>query len=139
MIAPLSCDSSIHSITLSYPLLVFIPIIKILPSFGSNDVVSKSNTSLVTSSYSSYPLNSRFSFDMRYCSTGGSMSILSLTLSPHGSNCPSLKNCINSLYPLTDLTINVKPFSNLSLPFVSNFSIIIPYLDIASFCNALEF
>ena len=58
----LSVSSVAHSITSWNPLFVFIPIMNIRPSFGSSEVVSKSNTNRVMSLYSSYPLNSLFSF-----------------------------------------------------------------------------
>jgi len=69
-----------------------IPIMNMRPSFGSNAVVSKSNTNLVMSLYSSYPLNNRFSLEIKYCSTGDRIMILSLVFSPQGSTPPSLKN-----------------------------------------------
>ena len=128
-----SSSSLEHSITLCKPLLVFIPIMKIRPSLGSREVVSKSNTNLVISLYSLYPLTNRFSFCIRYCSTGGKIVIKSFVFSPQGSRPPSLKNWINERYPLRDLTINFNPDSNLSSPLVSSFSTMIPYLDIASF------
>ena len=90
---PLRSESlSGHSITFLNPLLVFIPIIKIRPSLGSNAVVSKSNPNLVRSLYSSNPLNNLFSREIRYCSTGGRIIILSFDFSPQGSIPPSLKN-----------------------------------------------
>ena len=63
---PLRSESSSgHSITFLNPLLVFIPIIKIRPSLGSNEVVSKSNPNLVRSLYSSNPLNNLFSREIK--------------------------------------------------------------------------
>ena len=93
---PLRSSSSFeHSITLCSPLFVLIPIMNIRPSLGSKAVVSRSNTSLVMSLYSSNPLNNLFSLEMRYCSTGGSINTLSFVLSPQGSRPPSRKNWIN--------------------------------------------
>ena len=90
-----SWSSSAHSITFWYPLLVLIPIINIRPSFGSKEVVSKSNPSRVISLYSSYPLNNLFSLEIRNCSTGGSTVSFPFVFSPHGSTPPSLKNWIS--------------------------------------------
>ncbi len=74
-------------------------------------------------------LNNLFSLEIRNCSTGGSTVNLPFVFSPHGSTPPSLKNWISERYPFIDLTINLRPFSNLSLPLVSNLSMMTTSLE----------
>ena len=115
------------------PRLSFIPIKNILLVLGSKPVVSISNTNRWISSYSSNPLNSLLLFCIRYCSTGDNMVITSELSLPHGSRPPPLKKFTRLEYDFVVLTKNVKPVFNLSSPWSSNFSIMIPFSDIAFF------